>query len=166
MNEKTSKSDEGGARLDTDSAATSGAIEIVARKRGRPVGSGKGAPTGSGGGGAISGENETARRAEMQAQIDRLYDPEAWQGIVTAPANIALAVTGSDVWKIEKDEARTLAIQASATARCFMVSDPKWLALTMLSISIITIYGGRTMQYFAEKNAAERAAGNPAPSNV
>ena len=161
MNEQTTSSERGGAP-DTISAATSNASEIVKRTRGRPKKSDSSSLEGEGGVSGVSGELR-ARQAEMQAQFDRLYDPIVWEGLVAAPANIALAITGSKVWDIPKDEIKSLSVQASVTARCFAVSDPKYLALSMLAISVITIYGGRTMQYFAEKAEAIKAANNTPP---
>lgn len=156
--DENNKSGESGATAGATTAATAGATEIIKRKRGRPAGSTANA----------SGENrsaagagiDTAQRAELQAQFDALYDPKVWKGLVAAPANIAMFATGSKVWDIPEPEIEALAIQASVTARCFAVADPKYLALTMLAISIITIYGGRTLQYFSEKNEIESAKGN------
>jgi hypothetical protein len=163
-NEQDNKQSERGGASSTLSAATSGAAEIVKRSRGRPKGSTNSASENSGGAASVSGE-VAARQAELQAQFDRLYDPVVWEGIVAAPANIALAFTGAKIWDIPKEEIKTLSIQASVTARCFAVSDPKYLALTMLAISIITIYGGRTMQYYSEKADAQKAAGNSLPQS-
>ena len=161
-NEQTQQPTGGGAPTDAATAATSGALEIVKRGRGRPKGSTSGTSKNDAGSG-VSNPELAARQAELQAQFDRLYDPVVWEGIVAAPANIALAFTGSKIWDIPKDEIKTLSIQASVTARCFAVSDPKYLALTMLAISVITIYGGRTMQYYSEKAIAKKAAGNSPP---
>ncbi len=165
MSDEKNQPNQGGSETGAASAAVSGASEIIKRKRGRPAGSGSGASQGTGGSAGISGASSelAQRQAELQAQFDRLYDPVVWEGIVAAPANIALAFTGNKVWDLPQNEVKTLSVQASVTARCFAVSDPKYLALTMLAISIITIYGGRTMQYFSEKAEAKEAAGNPAP---
>ena len=159
MADETTQSSDSGKSTAPDSAAIAGASEIIKRGRGRPKGSSGGTPENAGGKPAVSGAM-AQQQAELQAQFDRLYDPLAWEGIVAAPANIAFAVTGNKVWDLPKDEVKTLAIHASVTARCFAVSDPKWLALTMLSISMLTIYGGRTLQYFAEKAESKRAAEN------
>src|SRR5450759_1065507 len=139
MSDEKTKPSEGATSTSADSAATAGATEIIKRGRGRPKGSSNSAPDGAGGASNVSGQ-VAARSAELQAQFDRLYDPVVWEGIVAAPANIALAFTGSKIWDIPQAEIKTLSIQASVTARCFAVSDPKYLALTMLAISIITIY--------------------------
>jgi len=163
-NENSQQVEGGGATVAT-SAATAGATEIVKRSRGRPKKDDSGASGTNGSQSGLSDEMR-ARSAEMQAQFDRLYDPVVWEGLCAAPANIALAITGSKVWDIPKDEIKSLSVQASVTARCFAVSDPKYLALTMLAISVITIYGGRTMQYFAEKAEAKKAAGNTPPEKV
>lgn len=152
MNE-SDQPNQGSGEAAANSAATQGAEAIVKRRRGRPKGSGNSSPE-TGGGGATG--DLAARRAELQAQFERLYDPDVWEGLVAAPADIALAITGDEVWDISQKERKTLAVQAAATARCFVIQDPKWLALTMLAISVTTIYGARTMEYFA-KRAKEKA---------
>jgi len=163
-NEQANKPSEGSAPSSATSAATANATEIVKRSRGRPKGSVNSSPENTGGASGVSSEL-AARQAELQAQFDRLYDPAVWEGVVAAPANIALAVTGNKIWDIPEKEVRTLSIQASVTARCFAVSDPKYLALTMLAISLITVYGGRTLQYFSEKAALKEAATNKPPKD-
>jgi len=156
--EQNGEQNKGGISTDANSAAVAGAAEIVKRKRGRPAGSTNSTPAKAGG---SAGSNlDAAKQAELQAQFERLYDPVVWEGIVSAPADIALAVTGDDVFDLPEKEVKTLSVQASVTARCFMVADPKWLALTMLSISLLTIYGGRTMEYFAKKAEKEKAEKN------
>lgn len=159
---ETSQSSEGSGATAPVTAATAGAAEIVKRSRGRPKGTANGTSQGAGSGGGLSPEL-AAKQAELQAQFDRLYDPKVWRGIVAAPANIALAVTGNNIWDLPDNEVDTLAIQASVTARCFAVSDPKWLALTMLSISIITTYGSRAAQYFMERAEKKISAENNPP---
>jgi len=162
MNEQDTQPTTGGGAINQNSAATTGATEIIKRGRGRPKGSNSGTSEAAGGGGAVSPEL-AARQQELQAQFDRLYAPETWEGLVGAPAAVALAITGDEVWKVPKDEIRTLAIQASVTARCFAVSDPKYLALTMLAIGIATTYGSRVMEYYSKKALAKAEAANTPP---
>jgi hypothetical protein len=162
MNEQNTEPTSGSSTINQDSAATSGAADIIKRGRGRPKGSASGTPAGTGGGGSVSPEL-AIRQQELQAQFDRLYAPETWEGLVGAPAAVALAITGDEVWKVPKDEIRTLAIQASVTARCFAVSDPKYLALTMLAIGIATTYGSRVMEYYSKKALAKAEAENKPP---
>lgn len=152
-NEKNGEPSGGAGESAANGAATAAAEDIVARKRGRPKGSVNSAPGKNGG--VESGEL-AAQRAELQAQFERLYDPRAWEGLVSAPADVALAITGDDIWRLEKPERETLAIQASVTARCFVISDPKWLALSMLGIGLATTYGMRIAEYYAKK-AREKA---------
>lgn len=151
--EKNPESGGGAGESGTNGAATAAAAEIVAKKRGRPKGSTSGAlgKPGSEEAGAIA-----QQRAELQAQFERLYDPRVWEGLVMAPADIALSITGDEIWRTEKSERETLAIQASITARCFVISDPKWLALSMLGVGLATTYGMRLVEYYAKK-AKEKA---------
>lgn len=162
MSDENNKPSAGSDTPGATTAATAGATEIVKRKRGRPAGGGNSQSSGAGNAGNTNADL-AQRQAELQAQFDRLYDPVVWEGLVAAPANIALAFTGNKIWDLPPDEIKSLAVQASVTARCFTVSDPKYLALTMLAISVITIYGGRTMQYYSEKTEAKKAVENVAP---
>jgi hypothetical protein len=62
-----------------------------------------------------------------------------------------VAVTGKKHWELSDDERDTLAKTGAATARCFAVTDPKWLALSLFSFSVISIYGGRLLKDFKDR---------------
>lgn len=162
MSDENNQQSESGNKAGENTPATSGAAGIVAKRRGRPKGSSNSASGGVGSKPGISPELE-AEQQRLRQQFDKLYDPDAWEGIMSAPADIALAVTGEDIWNLSDKERKTLGIQASVTAQCFAVSDPKWLALTMLGISLTTVYVARTVQYFAEKAQKESEKKNTPP---
>jgi len=106
------------------------------------------------------GEKLSEGERQILATFERLYDPEVWEGVVCAPADTMLAVSGRALWSISDRERKTLSVTASMTARCFAVENPKWLALIMLSISLSQIYGTRAAMHFAEvKKEAEAKKG-------
>jgi len=94
---------------------------------------------------------------EMESALNDLYRPENFRGLVRAPADIAMAITGSKHFNLSDKEVETLATTGSATMRFFMVANPKWLALTLFSMSVITIYGSRTAMYYSEKSKNQKA---------
>lgn len=164
MANENDKPSEGSSTSDSTTAATAGAEQILKRGRGRPKGGSAGA-SGSTGNASTDSTELAARKAELQAQFDRLYAPEVWEGIVAAPANVALAITGNKIWDLPDKEVKVLSVQAAVTARCFAVSDPKWLALTMLFVSLATTYGARAAEYYSEKAIAKASKTNTPPGD-
>lgn len=110
-------------------------------------------------GGTFSLENRDAEAFAQQAKIlENLLDPKVWRGAVAAPGDAMVAVTGRMHWKLYDDETDTLAKTGAATARCFMVTDPKWLALSLFGFSLLSIYGSRFMKDVKDRNDALKNA--------
>lgn len=104
-------------------------------------------------------EAEAARQqASFAKEYETLFDPDVWGGICRSPADLMLHITKKDLWRIEDRELKPLAIGASNTARLFLRTDPKWVALTMFLISISQIYGTRIALHIAQnkKDKAEK----------
>lgn len=101
--------------------------------------------------------------AALLANFEALYTPEAWEGIMCSPADGMLAITGNKRWDLSQNERKTLGIHASMAARCFAITNPKWLALSMLLISITTVYGGRSMMELSERKKLRDAKKNVPP---
>lgn len=109
-------------------------------------------------------EPDTASDA-AKAQIETLeaiLDPKVWRGVVAAPGDMMVAIGRGEHWELSDEERDTLAKTGAATARCFAITDPKWLALTLFSFSILSIYGGRLVKDFKVKHAVTPAH----PENV
>jgi hypothetical protein len=101
--------------------------------------------------------NSDAVAIEQQAKIlDAILDPKVWRGAVAAPGDMMAAITAKEHWVLSEDERDTLAKTGVATARAFAVTDPKWLALSLFSFSIITIYGGRMVKDAQDRAQARR----------
>lgn len=95
--------------------------------------------------------------AEDAAKIlDAILDPKIWRGVVAAPGDMMVAVTGREHWELSEDERDTLAKTGAATARAFAVTDPKWLALSLFAFSILSIYGGRITKDLKDKRDAKK----------
>lgn len=107
-------------------------------------------------------EAETRRQQEDFAkEYATLFDPDVWGGICRSPADLMLHITKKDLWRIEDRELKPLAIGASNTARLFLRTDPKWVALTMFLISVSQIYGTRIALHMAEKRKEKAQPPNP-----
>lgn len=102
------------------------------------------------------GEKLSDSEKTLLTTFEKLYEPEVWEGVVCAPADTMLAISGRRLWNISPQERRTLSVTASVTARCFAVENPKWLALIMLSITLVQIYGTRAAMHLAETRKEER----------
>lgn len=97
------------------------------------------------------GEKLTPDQAAVAASFAELYRPEVWEGIVCAPADTMLSVSGRKLWDVSPRERTTLSVTAGMTAKCFAVENPKWLALAMLCITVSQIYGTRIALHMAER---------------
>lgn len=157
MNEQKPTAPGGDAPPVQEPTATKAAQEVVTKRRGRPKGSGNKAPGENGGG---NGGELVAQQQALQEQFAALYAPEMWEGLVALPGNAALAITGDEIWDIPEKEIKCLAVTASATARCFAITDPKWLALAMLFTGVATTYGTRMAEYYMKKAAEKREKEN------
>lgn len=141
-------------------SAASVELESAKRKRGRPR---KDA--------TVSGANSSAVQPELAAelarQLEALYDPRAWSSLLALPGDVALAFTGNDKrWNISSEERATLGATGSAAARTLMITNPRSLALLMVSSAIFSVYVPRAMQELkdiqerkAEKKKAEQTSG-------
>ena len=105
-------------------------------------------------------EADLAQRQAMAAELEKVFTPEMWAPLVRAPADLRLAQTGYDHWKLSDQEVQTMAQSASHAGRYFMRTDPKWVVLTLAIFNIGTIYGGRVMLDFkVKKDEAALKAG-------
>lgn len=134
-----------GAIPPMESTAARATIDERKQRRGRPSKSEKRAFT-----------FEDADVAERAKALDLIFDEKAWKGAVGAPGDAAFALTGKEYWQLSEEEKDTLAKTGAATARAFLITDPRWLALSLFSLSILSIYGSRLMKHVAEKNAEKK----------
>lgn len=136
--------------INLENSASSAALKEAGKKKRGKNESGKPAFSFDDGG-------QTNAQAAEQAEIFALvFKPETWKGVVAAPADFAFAMTGRKHWLLTEPEKETLASTGCATFRAFAQTDPKWIALTLFSVSLITIYGGRMMKDAKEMRSGEK----------
>ena len=132
------------------SAATLSAAATIEKRRGR----GRPPNASATGPGPANKRGVAQAQEEMSKALEALYDPKHWVGIVKAPADLMLALSGDDLWNLPKPEVDTLAAQSSLAARYFMATDPKWVALTLFAFSVATTYGTRAMMHIRKQREA------------
>lgn len=94
-----------------------------------------------------SASQEISRLAK---ELDKVFNPNNFKGIVRAPADLMLAASGRKIWDIPDKEIEALAETGSMCARSFVKTDPKWIALILFSMSLMTTYGGRAALHYKE----------------
>lgn len=117
------------------------AKEAISAKRGRPSGSktkGKGKPV-------------DAATLQAQKELVALFEPDAWEPVVRAPADAMLALTGRKHWDLSEKEVRSLAVTGANSARWFLHTDPKWIALILFLFNATTVYGSRLVMDAQER---------------
>ncbi len=114
-----------------------------AKKRSRKSGKSESAPRGA--------SQEEIQR--MSAELDKMFNADNFRGLVRAPADLMLALTGNKIWDIPHEEVETLAVTGSTCARYFLSTDPKWLALTLFSMAALTTYGTRIAIHLQDKKS-------------
>lgn len=119
-----------------------------------------GAKPESGSGTPLLEDRNATTLAEQAKVLEALLDPKVWKGAVAAPGDAMHALTGKEYWELSDEEKDTLAKTGAATARSFMVTDPKWLALSLFAFSVLSIYGSRMMKDLQERKQAKT---NPSP---
>lgn len=87
----------------------------------------------------------------VNAELDKLFTGDNFRGLVRAPADLMLALTGNKIWDLPNEEVETLSTTGATCGRYFLSSDPKWLSLTLFSMAILTTYGTRAAIHFAKK---------------
>lgn len=95
-------------------------------------------------------KQNAAHMREVSQQLDKLFSPKVFRGVVRGPADVMLATTGDKLWDLPADEVDAMAETGAMTARFFMDVEPKWVALTLFSLTILNTYGMRAGQHYAK----------------
>ena len=101
-----------------------------------------------------------------QEQIAKMFDPDAWRGIVRAPFTLGKVITGRSCWELEKKEEDILATSTSATAEYFLQTDPKWVCLTIFAFNWATILGQKYLANEVLKKQEQQEMGLKDPLKV
>jgi len=86
---------------------------------------------------------------QLNSELDKLFNADNFRGLVRAPADLLMALTGDKIWDLPAEEVETLSTTGATCARYFLSTDPKWLSLTLFSMAILTTYGTRIALYKA-----------------
>lgn len=115
---------------------------------------------GGGGDGAGSVKETRGRKTIAEKKrdevIDSLYTPENLEGLVTLPFELRHAMTGWDGFELTSEEKHILAVTGVPVAKAFMDTDPKWIALTIFSITLLKLFGARELAYAAYRKEQKK----------
>lgn len=89
----------------------------------------------------------------LSEELNKMFQADNFRGVVRAPADVLLALTGNKIWDLPEEEVNSLAITGASCARYFLSSDPKWLALSLFSMTVLTTYGTRAAMHLAQKES-------------
>lgn len=93
-----------------------------------------------------------------------LFTPETCGAIVRLPFDIAGVALRSTVWTLDKDEAAMVAGPCAETLNLwFPEADPKWAALTALSLAFMTVASKKYLMFQEEHLAKRKAADESKP---
>lgn len=98
---------------------------------------------------AVSQETQQGNTAEPVSE--ELFEPEAWKPLVKTPFLLLQVGTGSKRFELDNDEAKILAVQGSQTAKYFLNTHPKWIALTLFSLNLSGLLAFKTMAYMNDR---------------
>lgn len=102
---------------------------------------------------------------EVLEQMERLYSPEIWEPFVELPAAAMMTLTGHDHWAIDDKEKRVLSVSVSTAARYMGFTNPKWLAINLALINLMTVYAPRALKEFALRKLEKAAQKKPVPES-
>ena len=92
-------------------------------------------------------ENTQSQKAQLHEQLDKLFEPKVWESVVSAPADVMLALTGNAHWNLSDKEKQILATTGSKVAQTYLDSlNPKHIILILFGFNVAVIYGGRFMR--------------------
>lgn len=118
--------------------------------------------------GTASGEKKGGKKdsgaslsTKTQEQIAKLFEPSSWRPIVKAPFAFFQAMTGRECWELTKSEEDTLATSTSAAMEYVAVTDPKWLAIGMCTVTWTIIFSEKLI--LSAREAKKEAILNPKP---
>jgi hypothetical protein len=155
-----------GAAAVGDARAEAAAGLEKRRGRGRPSNASREADA------RVAGKPSAAQPAksnippEVAAQLEAMYSPDIWEPVVEMPFAAGQLITGHDFWELSEKEKRVLSVSGSTAARYLGFTNPKWLAINLFLINLMTITAPRLLKELAIKRMekAERAKKKPEPN--
>lgn len=136
----------GGGDKPVDPLVSQAKENIQKRKRGRPSNAERAARGDSPASGSSVTKPAAAHQAALAAEVAEMFTPEAWESVVTMPADTMLAATGHKHWNLSEKDVKKLSVTTSKAAAYFMRVDPKWLILALFLFNTSAVYGPRVVE--------------------
>lgn len=89
--------------------------------------------------------------------VKDLYKPSIWQEVASLPFNIRKAMTGDEVFDLNKDQKESLGAPLALVMKMLVEIDPKYLALTVFFINLGTIWSEKEIIYSLKKKKIKNA---------
>jgi len=89
--------------------------------------------------------------------VKDLYKPSIWQEVSALPFNIRKAMTGDEVFELNKDQKESLGAPLALIMKMLVEIDPKYLALTVFFINLGTIWSEKEIIYSMKKKKIKNA---------
>ena len=94
---------------------------------------------------------------ELAAAYDELYKGKNWEEIGALYFNIRLAMTGDQIFKLDRDQKETLGSSLAVVMKSLMVIDPKYVALAVFGINLSTIVAEKEIIHAIRSNTERKA---------
>lgn len=100
-------------------------------------------------------EQETEKN--LQSAIDAICNPEILGDVMCAPFDARLAVTGSQIFLVEKEQRIRLGVHAATVLKAFnLIQDPKWYAVGLLAFEFIKMSITMEIKWRAQQKALKK----------
>ncbi len=87
-----------------------------------------------------------------------LFKPSVWSEVAALPFNVRKAMTGSEIFDLNKDQKDALGTPLSMVMKMLVEIDPKYLALLVFSINLGTIWTEKEILYSMQKKKEKQFA--------
>lgn len=117
-----------------DSAGLDVLKAAAKRKRGRPPGTGP-------------KPRVDALPSERKENPPPVFDGKAWEAVAALPFNVRKAMTGSEIFALDKEERKILGDSLAAVMNTLIQLDPRYVALAVFTTNITSIFAERELAY-------------------
>lgn len=90
------------------------------------------------------------------SEAQKLFTPEQWRPIAKLPFYLAETATGSSRFEPKEEEISAIVPSLTLCAEYWLVVDPKWLALILLSANFSAIFMPKYAEYLKDKKSEEQ----------
>jgi len=98
--------------------------------------------------GRPKGPSAKGRADTIPSELSKtLFDGKAWEEVAALPFNVRKLMTGSRVFELDRPQKEILGSSLGAVMEALGVLDPKYLALTVFSVNMATIFAEKEVAY-------------------